>query len=250
MTDNLLDPGNDTTPDPNKNFLEELVGEGKKFKTPEDLARGKAEADSYIKILERKSDELRTDYLKLQDEYSSRAKLQDLVEELKKQQLTSSNTTQANEDRTQPELDLNKIEGLVSSKIQQYETSKRQAENFELVRNKIKERFGSNYQDTLKQHMESLDLSEEDLNDMARNRPKFLLRTLGLDQPVVKEPFQSPVRSSQKFVPSGAEKRTWSYYQKLKKENPKLYNDPKTNVQMQKDYIELGDAFEDGDFRG
>jgi hypothetical protein len=97
--------------------------------------------------------------------------------------------------------------------------------------------------------MESLEITEEDLNEMARNRPKFLLKTLGLDQPAPKEPFQTPIRSTQKFVPAGAEKRTWSYYQKLKKENPKLYNDPKTNVQMQKDYIELGDEFEDGDFR-
>jgi len=35
-----------------KTSLEELVGEGKKFKTVEDLAKGKLEADSFIAQLE------------------------------------------------------------------------------------------------------------------------------------------------------------------------------------------------------
>jgi hypothetical protein len=38
-------------------------------------------------------------------------------------------------------------------------------------------------------------------------------------------------------------KRTWAYYQELKKTNPKLYLDPKISVQMDKDAIALGDAF-------
>jgi len=84
--ENLMADQPDTidTIDPSKNYLAELVGEGKKFKTQEDLARGKAESDAYIKILEKRSDELRNDYLKLRDDYSSRAKLEEVVDQLTK----------------------------------------------------------------------------------------------------------------------------------------------------------------------
>lgn len=251
MTDNLLDQSNpDPQIDPNKNYLAELVGEGKKFKTQEDLARGKYEADSYIKILERTRDEMRDDYLKLKSDYEARAKLEEIADQLlNKQQLASSDHTRANEVNQQPEIDLNKIESLVTSKIQQNELAKKREENSNLVKTKLVERFGNNYRDAVKQQIDALEISEEDFNDMARNRPKFLIRTLGLDEPVKRDSFQTPPQSTQRFIPAGAEKRTWSYYQKMKKESPKLYSDPKTAVQMQKDYIELGSEFEDGDFR-
>ena len=37
--------------------------------------------------------------------------------------------------------------------------------------------------------------------------------------------------------------------QEMFKKDPKLYYDNKLNTQMQKDYIKLGTAFEDGDFK-
>jgi hypothetical protein len=44
------------------------------------------------------------------------------------------------------------------------------------------------------------------------------------------------------------EQRTWDWYQKLKVSDPKKYYSPETNVQMHKDALSLGEAFEDGDF--
>ena len=82
MNETLL--SGDQTPqiDPNKDYLAELVGEGKKFKTDKDLARGKYEADLYVKTLERQLDELRNDHLKLREDYTARAKLEELLGQL------------------------------------------------------------------------------------------------------------------------------------------------------------------------
>jgi hypothetical protein len=258
MADNLLDQTNDNQPlDPNKDYLQELVGEGKKFKSPQELARGKAESDEYIKILERRSDELRNDYLRLRDESTSRARLEELIDQLQKQStqpVTSNNQPSVNEPplgKPDPNNSRERaeIESLVSSKILEHEATKKQQENFELVRNKLKERYGSNYQNLLKEQLNTLGLSEDFANDLARRHPNVLFKTLGLDaQP--QENFQSPPRSNQRsdnFAPSTT-KRTWSYYQKMKKENPKVYFDPKTTVQMHNDAIALGKEFEDGDF--
>src|SRR2546426_10450626 len=80
---NLLD-NTDLPPevDPNKDYLAELVGDGKKFKTSQDLARGKFEADQYIEVLKRRQDEMRADYLKISEESKTRATLDDLVKRL------------------------------------------------------------------------------------------------------------------------------------------------------------------------
>ena len=43
-------------------------------------------------------------------------------------------------------------------------------------------------------------------------------------------------------------RRTWSYYQDLKTKNPTEYWRTKTQVQMHKDALALGEAFADGDF--
>ena len=250
MTENLMADGDLSSEqmDPNKSYLEELVGEGKKFKDQETLARSKWESDSYIKILERRLDERANDYKSLKADYDSRASLQELIEQAK-QQFTSSETPPAIGEQ-KPAIDSQEIQSLVSKSILEHENTKRQTENYNQVVSKLRERYGNNYQANLKSQMDALDLTESEINDMARNRPKVLFRTLGLDQEVQRENFQSPPRSdrrSDSFAPQVKE-RTWSYYQELKKANPNLYNDPQTNIQMQQDYIRLGDKFEDGNF--
>jgi len=254
MNDNLLDQnsGDNETIDTNKNYLQELVGEGKKFKSPEELARGKAESDLYIKHLERGRDELREDYLKLREESVARQKLEELIGQLesKTQQPTPSADTQKPDGNIQPQYDSKAIESLVSSKIQEHELTRKQEQNFNAVRAKLQERFGTNYQASLKTQIDSLGLTEDFINDLARKHPTVLFKTLGIDAPVQRENFQSPPRSDQSsnsFSPQ-TNKRTWNYYQNLKNTSPKVYWDPKTQVQMMHDSVQLGDEFKDGDY--
>lgn len=253
MTD-LFSGGEDKAPaiDPNKDYLPELVGEGKKFKTPQDLARGKYEADMFIETLKRQQDELRTDYLKLKEDSMARAKLEELLDQFsKKQQPASSEHTQANVDNQKPLLDTTEIETMIESKMEARELSRRQEQNVNTVMSRLKERYGNNYQNVLNEQAEALELTKEDINALARKSPAAFFRTIGLDEPERKENFQSPPRSTQRsdsFHQKGNTKRTWSYYQELKKSNPKVYLDPKTTNQMHKDYLELGKEFEDGDF--
>jgi hypothetical protein len=71
-----------------------------------------------------------------------------------------------------------------------------------------------------------------------------------LDEQPQRDPFQAPPKSSlNTFTPGAPKKRTWSYYQELKKNDPRTYLSKETTVQMHKDYTELGKEFEDGDFR-
>ena len=86
LTDNLdplnPDANDDATFDSTKDYLKELVGEGKKFKTVEDLAKGKAESDAFISSVTRENKELRDSYKKAIEEVNSRTRLEDLVTKL------------------------------------------------------------------------------------------------------------------------------------------------------------------------
>lgn len=226
-----------------------MVGDQKKFRSPEELARGKYESDLYIKTLEKRLDEMRADYLQAREENMAKAKLEDLIDQIsKRQESPSSYEPPAKEDKMP--FDPNQIESLVETHIGKYETQRQEQANFNMVKEKLKERYGIRYQDHLKEHIDDLGLTQDYVNDLAKKSPKALLKTLGLDEAPQRDPFQAPVRSSQRtdsFAPKTLQ-RTWSYYQNLKKTDPKLYSNPKTTIQMHKDYAELGAKFEDGDF--
>lgn len=245
---NLLDTNqNDPQIDPNKNYLEELVGDGKKFKTPEELARGKAEADLFIEQMKRDNEELRQDYLRLRDEHNSGPKLQEVLNqlaELKGQR--APQLPEGNEDKSV--LDEAKVANLVAEMMKQSKAAEREAENVRKVESKLQEAYGPDYKRVLKQKVSELGLEDSFVNNLAKTYPDVLFRTIGVDQRSG-EGFQAPVSSSVRRDPFGTgTKRTWSYYQKMRTEDPARYHDPKTKQQMFKDYQELGSAFEDGNW--
>ena len=206
----------------------------------------------HIGIIERKMDELRNENVRLMEENKAREGLKELIDQLNQKQSSSSDdTNKANDrDNIQPKFDIKEIESLVSSKIVEHDLTRKQTANFNSVKNKLTERFGANYQSALQQQIEELGLDISDMDALARKSPTAFFKTLGLDQPPQQDGFQAPPRSLQRsdsFKPK-VEKRTWSYYQNMKKENPKLYFDAKINNQMMEDYATLGKEFEDGDF--
>lgn len=238
---------------PTTSTYESLVGDGKKFRDNEALAKAKLESDNYIKTLEIKMDELRSDWLKSKDELATKAKLEDYIDQIDSSRLqtSGSNTPKAGDVLTRPNIDMDQIKSLFSSEFQKEKQLEKQQQNFERVQNKLKERYGEKSADVVKQHIDELGISVDRLNQMARSEPMVLIRALGLDQTTAQPGFQTPPRSTQRsdtFAPKGTQQHTWSYWQKLKADNPKLYHDPKTNIQMLNDMETLGEAFKDGDF--
>ena len=257
MTDNLLDD-NEPVVDPNVDYFQELTKQGGKFYDPDPeiakkkVGKGKFESDLYIKTLERKFDQLREDYVKLDTDYKTREKLEELMDRMNKPNQSSNEQPLVKDRDNSPSLKPEDIDNLFSKKLQEYEATKRQTENMNIVKAKLKEQLGTNYQAVLKQQIEDLGLTDDDVNALAKKSPAAFFKTLGLDQPVQTESFQPPPRSTQRndnFKPKGGEVRDWSFYQDMKAKDPKRYYDPKTNVQMLKDYEDLGSKFETGDFQ-
>jgi hypothetical protein len=222
-----------------------MPGETNKYKTIEALAKAAYDKDSHISVIERENKELRDEYLKVRNENMSRAKLEDLIDQLQDRQLTSSEQPEAKEVIRQPQEP--DIASIVDARISQREKERRAQENFNIVKGQLQERFGDNYQTILNEQMEELGLTPEMVNNLATNSPRAFFKTLGLEPKPV-EQFHTPPRSqriSDNFKPR-VQKRNYAYYQELKKANPLIYLDRTTAIQMEKDAQEQGDSFFEG----
>ena len=235
MADSLIDSD---IKDPTS-YLNDLVGEGKKFKDLEALAYGKHQSDVYVKTLERQLDQLKSDFAEARTELQSRAKFEELADRLARPREPVEQRTEP-----KPEIDTNQLQSLISKTLQEAEAAKKQQENLNLVKEKLSAAFGAEH---VESKLKEIGLDGQQGAQIAKLNPQLVLKALGIDKPPVEPGFQPPPRNAG-FNQKPEQKRTWSYYQELMKADPKLKYDSKTNVQMQKDYIALGSAFEDGDF--
>lgn len=243
---NLFENNNPPTPqiDETKNYLEEYVGEGKKFKDAAELAKAKAASDAFIEQLKEEQAALRKEYFALREEYNARPALQELIDQLKNntQHTSSDDTMNANDEQT-PALKPEDVESLVAKKLQEAELTKKQEENYKTVQAKLKERYGESYVTHLQNQISTLGLTPEFANDLAKNHPQVFIKTFGLET-TSKDPFVTPPRGSVN-TPMGNTnvKRDWNYYENLRKTDYQKYWDPKTQLQMIADKATLGEAF-------
>lgn len=249
MNESLLDQQKDELEfDENKNWLDELVGENKKFKSPEELAKGKAHSDAYIALTLRQKDELIAENKRLREENVTGSKLQDLITKLEQSRLPSENTPAEGVPNVKPPTP-EELDSFFDRKIQEKELRDRQSSNFNQVKNKLQEVYKDRYPDVLRKQLTEMGVSPESFDSLARNNPTVAIRALGLDKQQETETFAAPPTTRERFMPTSQPKRTWTWYQEQFKKKPELYNDARFNTQMNNDYMRLGNEFEDGDFK-
>lgn len=257
MTDSLSDGGNQPIVNDNVDYLAELAGPGKKFDrtkyASEDewklaLARSKYEADQHIRQIEAERAQERADNQRLRDDYNSRAKLEEIRDQIAQMQLASSDKTLNANEVEKPTLDPKQIEDIFESKYQQAKAREIADMNFSKVRDKLIELKGDSYPVFIKQQRENLGLSAEDVDALARKSPNAFFNTFGLNTSPG-QTFQTPPQSSRGFAPQGTPERTWSWYENLRKTDKKTYNSPKIQSQMIEDAKRLGERFQDGNYR-
>jgi len=245
MADSLLD---ETTlpPDNEMAEMESIIAKWKD-KPQDELLTAKARSDLYIKTMTARFDDLKKDYLQLREQHQTSAQLKDLIDRLEKERGTpgsNDDTQNTNRDTVPPSIKPEDIENLVNQKMTEAELRRKQLTNFTVVEAKLKEQFGENYQPAYKQRLDTLGLTKEFADDLARNHPTVFMKTFELDQARQVDTF-APPRTQQRssaFAPR-AQVRDWKYYQELKKNDPRMYLDPKIAIQMHEDAIALGDAF-------
>jgi hypothetical protein len=239
MADSLLD----NTPD-DSNERSELYNKWKD-KPLDEVIKAKVESDLFIKTQNARLDDLRNDYLKLREEATAKASLQDLIARQEQLLANPDKTVTTPTEETKPStLKPEDIDSLLEQKLTQREKLSKQTENFNFVRAKLKEQFGDKASEVLKQRMDTLGLDQAFTDDLARSHPQVFLKTFGVEE-TYRQQDTAPPRSSQRqtsFAPT-VQKRDWNFYQEMKKTNPRMYLDPKIAIQMHNDAIALGSDF-------
>lgn len=220
MTDVTELFGNDDNlePDiPEENILETLVGEGRKYKSIEDLAKSVIYKDLHIKKIETENASYRTNQVAAQ-------RLEELVSKLSTPTPSSAPNLERREpeEPNKPSLTAESVEQI----IERRDAKKRGDANLALVKEKLSEAYGSNWQQTLRQKAAQLDLTEQEVFAIARDKPKVLFESLGIGRV---QPQYAPEVPSNKMAPealrlSPGQKEDWNYYETLRKTDPKKYN--------------------------
>lgn len=236
MDDIFTEINSDVTIDQNADYLAELVGEGKKFKTPHELAKGKAEADRYIELLKQQN-------AQLQQEVNTRTSLDSFktILEGSRQPAEPVNPAPVTPDDAL-RLDETRLEQLVQNLLAKQEAQRAQESNSQKVSRVLEENFGQSAQQVINQKAKDLGMSLEALKSLSTQAPNAFFALVG-----AQEGNQRPVlggavpRSSVSMGdPTAHAARGKSYYDKMKRENPKQYNDQRTTVQMMNDMQQLG----------
>lgn len=227
-----------------ESFVDHLVGDGKKFKDIEALAKGKLEADRHIGEITKTLDELRAELAK--QDYAK-----NLLEQMSKGSETGTEqpppvtTSSSNtENTTQSASD---FEALVEKVITAKEKSKTASQNISVVGEEMQKQYGDKTADVLKAKSLELNMSLDRLKEIAAESPTAFFQLIGVKKMGEKTSTstgvttQSTIRSEN--FNSYSQDRTFEYYQKLRKENRSLYYSPKIQNSMLQDRERLGDRF-------
>lgn len=215
----LFDPIATQTPlDETKNYLEELVGEGKKFKDANDLAKGKAFGDAHIATLERTLAEMRV-------ELQTRKTAEELIHKI-----SLANKQDPSSGRDPPVLEnevLNKS-GLSAEDVEKMllerEMKRTRDNNLNETSQKLREVYGDNAASTIQAKAQELGVSSDYLKSLAQDSPKVFISLFGKVPESTKEPFNAPPKSGIRTSSTAADTgEKWSDFQKTKRENPNLY---------------------------
>lgn len=214
--------------------LESLVGEGKKFKSAEELARAKLESDSFIGQLTGELQELRK-------ELKAKLVQDEILKELGKgNQPPAAPVAPVNGAQA---LDPEELAKLVRNEIQQTKQHDVAQANIVEADQFITGRFGD--KEKAKQFIidksRDLGISVAWLMDMAAKSPKALYQVLGLDQPT-SEPnkakmidLHSQVNNERREVinnGAGLKPGTKPYFDAIRKENKARYFTPEIQNQI------------------
>jgi hypothetical protein len=206
-------------------YLERLVGEGRKFPTLEDLARGKFESDMHIHRIEQENKRLR----ELTAQQKTVDELMDLIRQ--EQNAPSNPVTNQNEPAsesrvagTTPE----EIQALVNKTLEKKQLETERAHNVQKVETELRKLWGDNYSSKLKSKVRELGVSEDFMANMAETHPQAFLKLVsdGQSNSIDTNQTTPPVN---RMVPSALQNnpnQLAQYYTDMRRKDPKKYWSP------------------------
>lgn len=237
---------NEFSIDPEKNYFEELVGEGKKFKNEIELARSKAESDAFIEKLKRENAELRANTQKAATAEEILKKIQEAAQAkpATQEQVQVSNQSESNKGSSFSQEDLDKI---IEEKLKAKESETQAERNYRQVVESMSAAWGEhNLQTELKRKASQLGMTTQQLQDVALSNPNAFLKLVDIQGNQQSYSKQSPATSTvNTSVSTSAGVRNKAYYDQRRKEmgNSAFFADKKLQAEMLSQAAALGNKF-------
>lgn len=225
--------------DPNKDYLDELVGDGKKFKDTAALARAKVESDAFIERLKKEKEK---ETAALRAALDERDKIEDVVDKaFRRNESVNQNQPDGTERADLPQTP--DVSTLVQQEFDRRTDEANRRQNVDFCKQKLAEAYGEGFQNVANSKARTLGTSVEYLAALAETQPNLFL-SLMLPQKAG-ETFVAPPRGSvQSAPPSGEQPRTLSWYKK-QYPNPKDYWNASVQNEIHKQAQKLGADFFD-----
>lgn len=219
--------------------FEDFVGEGKKYKSNDDVAKALIEKDRFIERLKTEAEEARQ-VLSTRPLVDRSQEILDRIEALKVEPVTERPVVTPTPERTEVKgLSLDDIERVLNER----EQKKIAQGNIDKVKAALSEKYGDQWRTQLKSTAEKLNVNASFLENTAAQSPEAFFRLIGDVQ--TQETLFTPPASSVTigFTPTAGTARNEDYYKKLKASDPKKYLSAEIRNQQYKDMMSLKEAY-------
>lgn len=190
MSDQDAFAGTDTeTPNLDVKF-DDLVGDGKRYKTTDDAAKALVHKDQFIEQLKREKAEVLASL-------SQRIKEEDFLKKL--EEVTTPKLPEQRdppvERGNEPDKSAVKPED-VERIIEQREAKTKREANLQAVTDRLQETFGAEFKARVQSQAKAMGETTAYLTDLAARNPQMFYQLMGMNQPRREDAFSAPPRSS------------------------------------------------------
>lgn len=220
--------------------LDTLVGDGQKYKTPDELAKAYANADAYISTTKEKVAELEAKNKVLEDLMKAREKTP--VEPPKAPDGSKQEDPPANHGQNKNEE--KDLSTLIQEELERTNKEKTFADNVNSVSEKLSNYFGGEREakNAIAKKAKDLNVSTEWLMDIAGRSPAAFYSTVGLDSKSLSTPASVGDVNTAAFSRDSSRKN-FRYYEEIRKTNPKLYYSQNVQRELFASAREQGERF-------
>lgn len=226
-----------------ESFLRQFVGEGKKYRSEEELAKAYANADRFIQHLTTQTDELKS-------ELDKRMAVEDFIK-----QTTQQDTSQQKDDQVDPnpgntpdvtatepkeskQVDESELIERIKAELRKEKESESADKNLDTTINHLREVYGddSKVNEVIKTKAAELGVSVDYLQDTAAKSPSAFYRLIGVDTPKTSSSSPRPALNSagMQAAPdsSNPQPGTKAYFDNIRKTDPSKYFSRKIQLDL------------------
>lgn len=224
----------------NTDWLGQVVeAKGEKFKDPNELAKGYVHAQRHI-------DEMEAELAQLREAKKKGEWTDEVLDRLGQRQPTSRVDGQVNagtsDKGTPPAPSEDDLKSLIKTTLTEQERERTAEQNRQKVEEGLRTLYGTEAKSRLEEKSKELGMSVKRLQALAEESPTAFFTLIG--EPGQKETNRlasTKVNTSSGFDQSG--RKNWAYYQKLRREQPKLYRSPAIQNEVISERQKQGEAF-------